>query len=712
MVHPQRLRHESTSSFSCVGPKNLCASTGNEPVVSVSPTTIDTFVRAASPPHTVPKTALAHRQLHPISPYDPTVWESQLCAHNLLVRYPNLPNSLRFGFNLNFPHIVHTQIPPNSSSLLLFREAFETILAHELATGRYIGPFTYDELLSLLGPFQCSPISIIPKTGKPGRFRVIQNFSFPLVPSLAHPNLSINASVNSDAFPCTWGTFDTVWTIICSLPPGSQAATRDVAEAYRTVPLHHSQWPAAVIQLPGGDFCVDTCISFGMGPSAGVYGHVADAGLDLLRAAGLGPLTKWVDDHLFFRIRREYLTSYNTYRASTHSLLARLGPQKTGGRIWYKGEVFDNESFDVHAEDYHLPLQDLSSSSPRSIFDSNFCFSFADINRASSPFGYPWEPTKDTAFSFETLFLGFLWSIICLTVQLSTAKKEKYRAAITEWRSREMHVLRDVQRLYGKLLHTCLVVPAGRAYLTTLETMLGVCSSSPFVPHHPVRHLDEDLKWWSAKLSLSFVGRPITQPPPLLDIHAFSDASTSVGIAVVINGYWRAWTLRPNWQYLDGQRDIGWAECVGFELLVHAVLDSRKHDSPSHFRVFCDNQGVINGWKNGRSRNRATNLVFRRIHELLESQGHGTSFHLCYVPSSANPADGPSRGIFPPHHLLLPPIDLPGDLHKLIYEADLSAGTSPSSCQDHRSFVNEPTEPADIWDWGEQLLKFRDTWSD
>lgn len=68
------------------------------------------------------------------------------------------------------------------------------------------------------------------------------------------------------------------------------------------VPLHHSQWPAAVVRLPDGRFCADTCVSFGMGLSAGVYGLVADAGVDILRAAGLGPLTKWVDDHIFFRI--------------------------------------------------------------------------------------------------------------------------------------------------------------------------------------------------------------------------------------------------------------------------------------------------------------------------------------------------------------------------------------------------------------------------
>jgi hypothetical protein len=109
-----------------------------------------------------------------------------------------------------------------------------------------------------------------------------------------------------------------------------QAATQDVAEAYRMVLLHHSQWPAAVIQLPDGKFCADTSVSFGMGPSAGVYRHVSNAGADLLHAAGLGPLTKWVDDYLFFQILHEQLMSYNAYHLATHNTLASSGMQKSG----------------------------------------------------------------------------------------------------------------------------------------------------------------------------------------------------------------------------------------------------------------------------------------------------------------------------------------------------------------------------------------------
>lgn len=143
--------------------------------------------------------------------------------------------------------------------------------------------------------------------------------------SLEHPNPSINLRLNLNDFPCTWGTFNTVCTIIWNLSPGLQAATHDITEAYRTIPLHHSQWPVMVVCLPREEFCADTCVSFGMGPSTGVYGHVADAGIDILCTEGLGPMVKWVDNHLFFHVWWEYLESYNVSRVLTQAAMAPNG---------------------------------------------------------------------------------------------------------------------------------------------------------------------------------------------------------------------------------------------------------------------------------------------------------------------------------------------------------------------------------------------------
>ena len=60
-------------------------------------------------------------------------------------------------------------------------------------------------------------------------------------------------------------------------------AVRDVAEAYRTIPLHRSQWAATVVGLGMGLFCADIFAAFGARPSGGVFGMVADALADLMR---------------------------------------------------------------------------------------------------------------------------------------------------------------------------------------------------------------------------------------------------------------------------------------------------------------------------------------------------------------------------------------------------------------------------------------------
>jgi hypothetical protein len=58
-------------------------------------------------------------------------------------------------------------------------------------------------------------------------------------------------------------------------------------------------------------FAVDTSLCFGYGPSAGTYGMVREAGLDIFRAAGIGPIIAWVDDHLFFHLPKDIIADYN-----------------------------------------------------------------------------------------------------------------------------------------------------------------------------------------------------------------------------------------------------------------------------------------------------------------------------------------------------------------------------------------------------------------
>ena len=166
------------------------------------------------------------------TPYKADVWEHALCKAGLFLRFMQVPSGMRNGFLVDFPTLSNIQSPPNKESASMYKVEFQKMIDHELAKGRYIGPFSQTQLLARFGPFQSSPISIIPKPGRPGKFRIVQNFSFPMSPSAQYPNPSINSYINVTNFPASWGTFSIVYLLISRLPPGSRAAMRDVTEAY------------------------------------------------------------------------------------------------------------------------------------------------------------------------------------------------------------------------------------------------------------------------------------------------------------------------------------------------------------------------------------------------------------------------------------------------------------------------------------------------
>ncbi len=651
------------ASVSSTQTASSCAPTGRERLdVLRRDSGITTSAPDAETPRMEPQSALSLRRLKAFTPLIPDAWQRLLIECDLTERYPNIPQGLRTGFRVGIIPIRVTHTPRNSSSLIQFASSFEATVAREFNSSRYLGPFTCSELESLIGPFQSSPLSLIPKPHKPNVMRLVQNFSFPRSPSVDYA--SINSNIFSDDFPCTWTPFKAFCAIVCQLPPGTQAMVRDVAEAYRIIPLHQSQWPGTVVRLSDGDsFAVDTQTAFGIASGAGIFGYTGDGSADIFRRKGIGPLTKWVDDFVFFRILLKYLSKFNEYREKRCLSVRKNGGRiHSGGRILFKGETWQDGYTEEFDEDFETPIADLSRSSPRSSEEQKFSCNKDDVDDLSQQLGIPWQLEKDSAWSSKVIFTGFCWDLQEKTVSLTSAKKDKYLAAIREWEKARAHTLQEVQKLFGKLLHASLIVPAGRAYLTSLERMLSIFHEQPFKPRTPPRSTAQDLQWWKCTLERASLSRQIPAPRAIQDLAAFSDASSSVGIGISIAGRWRAWRLLEGWK--SEGRDIGWAEAVGFEFLVRTILLISPASGP--FRVFGDNQGVVEGWGNGRSRNQQVNLVFRRVHELVEASGRAV--HARYVPSLSNPADGPSRGIFPSPNLLLPPIPIPPELQPFVVD--------------------------------------------
>ena len=186
--------------------------------------------------------------------------------------------------------------------------------------------------------------------------------------------------------------------------------------------------------------------------------------------------------------------------------------------------------------------------------------------------------------------------------------------------------------------------------------------------------------WWRKVLMRPTFSQTIPGNRHIYDTDGFLDASFSPGLGITLGLRWHAWKLLPGWN--QNGRDIGWAKAVAMELLIQTIL---QLGCPSGIKVHGDNTGIVEGWWMGRSRNTETNRVFRKIHILLDEKDIVLTTR--YVNTAHNPADNPSRGIFPPKHLL-PPINLPHELKQFV--VNFNTPSPPSGQTDAGSLLAMP----------------------
>ena len=147
-----------------------------------------------------------------------------------------------------------------------------------------------------------------------------------------------------------------------------------------------------------------------------------DASLDILHAAGIGPVIAWVDDHLFFHLPRSALTNYNKLHETKARVIAgHSGRVKEKGCWWYKGDMLVDGSIEEFAEDCTHVVRDLVADSLDDC-SALHAYGFDHINCITDCLGIPREPSKDTPFSTTPVFLGFTWDLENKTVGLTLAK--------------------------------------------------------------------------------------------------------------------------------------------------------------------------------------------------------------------------------------------------------------------------------------------------
>jgi hypothetical protein len=148
------------------------------------------------------------------TPYDANAFDLLLKKHNLETKHPFLTENMRRGFPMgDFPILHQTTIFPNHPSCADHEEFIRTYLEEEVEAGRMSGPFSQEEIETILmGPFLCSPIIIsvqLQNAGEPDKLRLCRHLS----KGNKHQP-STNAYINKEKFPTKYNTAAEVAEIV------------------------------------------------------------------------------------------------------------------------------------------------------------------------------------------------------------------------------------------------------------------------------------------------------------------------------------------------------------------------------------------------------------------------------------------------------------------------------------------------------------------
>ena len=167
-----------------------------------------------------------------------------------------------------------------------------------------------------------------------------------------------------------------------------------------------------VICISESEFAINKCLAFGCSSSAGIYSNLANASADIFRAEGIGPVSKWIDNFVFFQIPTAQVHHYNQLcQAYQNIITSNGGPLREEGCLWFRGSEWLDRSHEEFDDSCQHPIKILTPDIFTSDPDSSFAYTLKHIDTISKKLSIPWEQSKDQPFSSSFTYLGFHWDI-------------------------------------------------------------------------------------------------------------------------------------------------------------------------------------------------------------------------------------------------------------------------------------------------------------
>ena len=198
-------------------------------------------------------------------------------------------NGITHGFHIGFDYEHHQcrSAVSNMQSAVMHARVVREYLEEEVSLGRLVGPVPSALLPS---GTQISAFGVIPKSGRPGRWRLIVDLSSP-------EGASVNAGIEPELCSLHYLQLDEVTRQIAKLGKGTQVAKMDIESAYRMVPVHPEDRPLLAVQWAGQTF-FDTRLPFGLRSAPMIFSAVADALQWSFRRQGVTWVSHYLDDFI------------------------------------------------------------------------------------------------------------------------------------------------------------------------------------------------------------------------------------------------------------------------------------------------------------------------------------------------------------------------------------------------------------------------------
>ena len=169
-----------------------------------------------------------------------------------------------------------------------------------------------------------SPIGVIPKKNRPGKWRIIVDLSSPR-------GFSVNDGISSDLSSLACTSVDHLASLVLSCGRGALLVKADIKEAYRMVPIHPDDRHLLGVWWNGCVY-IDRMLLFGLRSAPKIFTAVADALQWILNSRGIYPLLHYLDDYILVANSVDKTTSYRHILIRTFDQLGvPIEPSKLEG---------------------------------------------------------------------------------------------------------------------------------------------------------------------------------------------------------------------------------------------------------------------------------------------------------------------------------------------------------------------------------------------